>query len=168
MIAGSSSNIKLGSRSLLPRSMQTSLFCWLPPIHYRWRLFVCPSHQKRRTRRGPSQRIDLRADNSSSIHESCSATTTTTTCGLPSQTAKNPTRRRTHTPCRSDRCSGPYQALPVVSFPTGFHFICFFNPYTPHQPLAVRTNKSGRRRDISEHHDLESPRQRRAVPEPMH
>ena len=34
-------------------------------------------------------------------------------------------------------------------------------PYTPHQPLAVRTNKSGRRRDISEHQDLESPRQRR-------
>jgi hypothetical protein len=34
-------------------------------------------------------------------------------------------------------------------------------PYTPHQPLAVRTNKSGRRRDISEHQDLESPRQLR-------
>ena len=30
-----------------------------------------------------------------------------------------------------------------------------------HQPLAVRTTKSGRRRDISEHQDLASPRQRR-------
>ena len=30
-----------------------------------------------------------------------------------------------------------------------------------HQPLAVRTHKSGRRRDISEHQDLELSRQRR-------
>ena len=30
-----------------------------------------------------------------------------------------------------------------------------------HQPLAVRTHKSGRRRDISEHQDLELRRQRR-------